>query len=148
MALILRIFLHPRNQQQNDTTKQELYIETSRLHLKKKIPTTRKSQSKSIKSQNHLKKKQNNGQLVLVAVDATSGPAHIKFFVKAISSTHDEVALTKETAKKLTPPHNVPAIRKKTYLINNHELGPNFAARWRSILKYFTISKASNQEKQ
>jgi phosphatidylserine/phosphatidylglycerophosphate/cardiolipin synthase-like enzyme len=64
MALILQIFLH-----------------------------SRKSQSKSIKSQNQLKKKQNNGQLVLVAVDATSGPAHIKIFIKAISSAHDEVAL-------------------------------------------------------
>jgi hypothetical protein len=53
--------------------------ETTRLHLKKKIPTTRKSRSKATKSQNHLKKEQNNGQLVLVAVDATSGPAHIKF---------------------------------------------------------------------
>ena len=81
-------------------------------------------------------------------MDATSGPAHIKFFVNAISSTHDEVALTKGNSEKLTPPHNVPAIRKKTYLINNRELVPNFAARWRSILKYFTISKASNQEKQ
>jgi hypothetical protein len=60
----------------------------------------RKSRPKETKSQNHLKKEQNNGQLVLVAVDATSGPAHIKFFVKAISSTHDEVALTKGNSEK------------------------------------------------
>ena len=112
MALILQIFLHSRNQQHIDTTNQQLYIETTRLHLKKKIPTTRKSQSKSIKSQNHLKKKQNNGQLVLVAVDATTGTPH-KIFVKAISSTYDEVALTEGYSEKLTPPHNIPAIKKR-----------------------------------
>ena len=66
-------------------------------------------------------------------MDATSGPAHIKFFVKAISSTHDEVALIKANKGKLPPPHNVPAIIKKTYPINNHELVLNFAARWRAI---------------
>jgi site-specific DNA-cytosine methylase len=77
-------------------------------------------------------------------VDATSGPAHIKFFVKAISSTHDEVALTKgNSEKKLTPPHNVPAIRKKTYLINNRELVPNFAARWQLFRKYFPTPKST-----
>jgi hypothetical protein len=58
MTLILQIFLHSRNQQQNDTTKQQLYIETTRLHLKKKISTTKKPQSKAIKSQNHLKQEQ------------------------------------------------------------------------------------------
>ena len=79
MTLILQIFLHCRNQQQNDTTKQQLYIETTRLHLKKKIPATRKSQSKAIKSQNHLKQEQKNGHPVLEAVHATSGPADIIF---------------------------------------------------------------------
>jgi len=79
MALILRILLHSRNQQQNDTTKQQSYIQTTRLHLKKKIPTTKKTLSKAMKSQNHLKKEQNNGQFVPVAVDATTGASHIKF---------------------------------------------------------------------
>ena len=78
-------------------------------------------------------------------MDATSGPAHIKFFVKAISSTHDEVALTKETAKKLTPPHNVPAIRK-TYLINIRELVPNFAARWHLFCEYFFTQENQKQD--
>jgi hypothetical protein len=32
---------------------------------------------------------------VLEAVHATSGPAHIKIFIKAISSTYDAVALIK-----------------------------------------------------
>jgi hypothetical protein len=45
-----------------------------------KIPTARKIQSQVIKSQNQLKKKeQNNGQLVPVAEDATTGAPHIKF---------------------------------------------------------------------
>ena len=51
--------------------------------------------------------------------------------------------LPKETAKKLTPPHNVPAIRKKTYLINNRELVPNFAARWQLFRKYFPTPKST-----
>jgi hypothetical protein len=79
MTLNLQIFLHSRNQQQNDPTKQQLNIETTRSHLKKKIPTTRESQSKAIKSQNHLNQEQKNGHPVLEAVHATSGPAHIKF---------------------------------------------------------------------
>jgi hypothetical protein len=60
-------------------TKEPTVQKITHLHLKKKVPTTRKSRSKATKSQNHLKKEQHNGQLVLVAVDATSGPAHIKF---------------------------------------------------------------------
>ena len=63
-------------------------------------------------------------------MDATSGPAHIEFFVKAISSTYDEVALTKGNNGKLIPLHNVPAIIKKTYPINNRKLVLKFAARW------------------
>jgi hypothetical protein len=62
-----------------EQTNPSIKEEAIRLHLKKKIPATRKSRSKATKSQNQLKKKQNIGQLVLVAVDATSGPAHIKF---------------------------------------------------------------------
>jgi hypothetical protein len=45
--------------------KQQLYIETTRLHLKKKIPTTKKSQSKVIKNPNQLKKEQNTDTLSL-----------------------------------------------------------------------------------
>ncbi len=81
-------------------------------------------------------------------MDATSGPAHIKFFIKAISSTYDEVALTKGNNGKLTPPHNVPAIIKKTYPINNRELVPKFAARWQLFHKYFFTPKTNNQMKQ
>jgi hypothetical protein len=44
-----------------------------------KIPNARKTQSQVIKSQNQLKKEQNNGQLVPVAEDATTGAPHIKF---------------------------------------------------------------------
>ena len=68
-------------------------------------------------------------------MDATTGAPH-KIFVKAISSTYDEVALTKGNSEKLTPPHNIPAIRKKTYSINNRELVPDSAARWRAIRKH------------
>jgi hypothetical protein len=46
-------------------TKQQWYIETTRLHPKKKIPTTRKTQSEVIKSPNHLKKEQNTDTLSL-----------------------------------------------------------------------------------
>ncbi len=45
--------------------KQQLYIETTRLHLKKKIPTTRKSWSKVIKNPNQLNKEQNTDTLSL-----------------------------------------------------------------------------------
>ncbi len=80
-------------------------------------------------------------------MDATSGPAHIKFFVKAISSTYDEVALTKANNRRLTPPHNVPAIIKKTYPINNRELVLKFAARWQLFHKYFFTPKFNIQTK-
>ena len=46
-------------------TKQQWYIEITRLHLKKKIPTTRKTQSETIKNPNHLKKEQNTNTLSL-----------------------------------------------------------------------------------
>jgi hypothetical protein len=80
-------------------------------------------------------------------VHATSGPAHIKIFIKAISSTYDEVALIKANNGKLTPPHNVPAIIKKTYPINNRELVLKFAARWQLFHKYFFTPKINNQMK-
>ena len=80
-------------------------------------------------------------------MDATSGPAQIKFFVKAISSTYDEVALTKANNGELTPPHNVPAIIKKTYPINNRELVPKFTARWQLFHKYFFTPKFNIQMK-
>jgi hypothetical protein len=44
-----------------------------------KISTARKIQSQVIKSQHQPKKEQNNGQLVPVAEDATTGAPHIKF---------------------------------------------------------------------
>ncbi len=72
---------------------------------------------------------------------ATSGPAHIKIFIKAISSTYDEVALIKANNGKLTPPHNVPATG------NNRELVLKFAARWRSIRKISSTQKTTNPRK-
>jgi hypothetical protein len=80
-------------------------------------------------------------------VHATSGPAHIKIFIKAISSTYDEVGLIKANNGKLTPPHNVPAIRKKTYPINNRELVLKIAATWQLFHKYFFTPKVNNQMK-
>ncbi len=78
---------------------------------------------------------------------ATSGPAHIKIFIKAISSTYDEVALIKANNGKLTPPHNVPAIIKKTYPINNRELVIKFTARWHSIRKISSAQMITNPRK-
>jgi phenylalanyl-tRNA synthetase alpha subunit len=80
-------------------------------------------------------------------VHATSGPAHIKIFIKAISSTYDEVALIKANNGKLTPPHNVPAIIKKTYPIDNRELVPAFTARWHSIRKISSAQMTTNPRK-
>jgi hypothetical protein len=80
-------------------------------------------------------------------VDATSGPAHIKIFIKAISSTYDEEALIKANNGKLPPPRNVPAIIKKTYPINNRELVLKFAARWQLFHEYFFTPKFNNQMK-
>jgi hypothetical protein len=71
-----------------------------------------------------------------------------KIFVKAISSTYDEVALTKEKNGKLTPSHNAPAIRKKTYPIKNRELVPKFADRGQLFRKYFLTPTINNQMKQ
>ncbi len=50
MALNMQIFHHPRNQatRENKQKKQQ-YIETTRLHLKKKTPTYNKNPVKSIK---------------------------------------------------------------------------------------------------
>jgi hypothetical protein len=47
---------------QNEST---IVYETTHLHLKKKIPTTRKIQSQTIKSQNQLKVEQNKDTLSL-----------------------------------------------------------------------------------
>jgi hypothetical protein len=59
MPLILRIFLHSRNQQQNKTkTKQQWYIETTRYTLQKD-PDSKENQSKTIKNPNHPTRKQN-----------------------------------------------------------------------------------------
>jgi hypothetical protein len=58
MALISQIFLHSRNKQQHEAN-QTIYIkETIRLHLKKKNPTKRKTQSEEIKIPNQLKEEQ------------------------------------------------------------------------------------------
>ncbi len=78
---------------------------------------------------------------------ATSGPAHIKFFIKAISSTYDEVALTKTNNGKLTPPHNVRTIIKKTYPTNNRGLVPVSTARWHSIRKISSALMTTNPKK-
>jgi hypothetical protein len=79
MALILRIFLHPRNQQQDITTKATIYIETTRLHLRKKIQTTRKSQPTVIKRPNHLMKEQNTDTLSLKLCMPHQAPLTLKF---------------------------------------------------------------------
>ncbi len=71
-----------------------------------------------------------------------------KIFITAISSTYDEVALTKGNNGKLIPPHNVPTIIKKTYPISNRELVLIFAARWQLFHKYFSTPKINNQMKQ
>ncbi len=47
MVLNLQIFRHPRNQTTRENKqKQQWYIETTRLHLKKKTPTYKKTSQK------------------------------------------------------------------------------------------------------
>jgi hypothetical protein len=66
MALILQMFLRSRNQQQDEANQSNNGIWKPPVYtLKKKIPTTRKTQSKVIKSLNHLKTEQNTDTLSL-----------------------------------------------------------------------------------
>jgi hypothetical protein len=66
MALISRIFLHSRNQQQDETNQSNMGIWKPPVYTsKKKIPTPRKVQSKIIKTPNHLKIQQNTNTLSL-----------------------------------------------------------------------------------
>jgi hypothetical protein len=63
--LFCNYFLTPEIDNKMKQTKQHGYIETTRLHLKKKIPATRKIQSQVIKTPNHLKIEQNTNTLSL-----------------------------------------------------------------------------------
>ncbi len=47
------------------------------------------------------------------------------------------IALTRGNSENSTPPQDIPSIMKKTYQIKTAKLVSIFAARWRSIRKYF-----------
>ena len=49
-----------------------------------------------------------------------------------------KIALTRGNSEKSTPPQDIPSIMKKTYQIKTAKLVSIFAARWRSICKYFS----------
>jgi hypothetical protein len=126
-------------------TKAPTYIKSTHLHLKKKIPTTENPGQKQQKIKTTLRKNKKRTPCPCSYGCHIRSCSH-KIFVKAISSTHDEVALTKGNNGKLTPPHNVPAIIKKTYPINNRELVPNFAARWQLFQKILLHSKTQRSD--
>ncbi len=110
--------------------KNQRYINKPIYTLKRRSQQQENPGQRKRKVKTTLRKK-NNGQLVLVAVDATSGPAHIKFFVKAISSTHDEVALTKEHSVNSSCESSTHS--KDDIYTGSRHLVPNSAARWRAI---------------
>jgi hypothetical protein len=49
-----------------------------------------------------------------------------------------KIALTRKNKNNNTTPRYKSSIAKKTYPITIAKLVPNFAARWRSICKYFS----------
>jgi hypothetical protein len=49
-----------------------------------------------------------------------------------------KIALTRGNSEESTPPRDIPSIMKKTYQIKTAKLVSIFAARWRSIRKYFS----------
>jgi hypothetical protein len=49
-----------------------------------------------------------------------------------------KIALTRGNSEESTPPRDIPYIIKKTYQIKTAKLVSIFAARWRSIRKYFS----------
>jgi len=49
-----------------------------------------------------------------------------------------KIALTRGNNENSTPPQDIPSIMKKTYQIKTAKLVSIFAARWRSIRKYFS----------
>ena len=62
-----------------------------------------------------------------------------------------KIAPTRGNRKKNTPPQDIPSIMKKTYQIKTAKIVPVFAARWRSIRKYFsgqTIGKTKQEKEQ
>ena len=113
---------------------------------KKGIPTTKNPGQKQQKIKTTLRKNKKRTPRPCSCGCHIRSCSH-KIFVKAIPSTYDEVALTEANNGRLTPPHNVPAIIKKTYPINNRELVLKFAARWRSIRKISSAQKTTNPRK-
>ena len=57
-----------------------------------------------------------------------------------------KLALIKTNLQEDTTSRYHPSIVKTTYHIKSAKKVPNFAARWRSIRKYFTHTTASNQK--
>jgi hypothetical protein len=58
-----------------------------------------------------------------------------------------KIALTRKNKNNNTTPRYKSSIAKKTYPIKIAKLVPNFAARWRSICKYFISSENKRLEK-
>ena len=59
-----------------------------------------------------------------------------------------KIALTRKNKNNNTTPRYKSSIAKKTYPIKIAKLVPNFAARWRSICKYFITPESNDQRKQ
>ncbi len=60
-----------------------------------------------------------------------------------------KIALTRGNSEESTPPRDIPSKIKKTYQIKTAKLVSIFAARWRSIRKYFSeqTTRKTKQEK-
>ncbi len=73
MALNMQIFYHPRNQTTRENKqKQQQYIETTRLHLQRKLQPTKKTQPKVLKCYTNLSRQQHNNSVSSPATPDTS----------------------------------------------------------------------------
>jgi hypothetical protein len=73
MALNMQIFHHPRNQTTRENKqKQQQYIETTRLHLKRRPQPTRRTQSKVLKFHTNLRIQKHNSSVSSPATPGTS----------------------------------------------------------------------------
>jgi hypothetical protein len=84
----------------------------------------------------------------IIASSTPRRPTPLLHFYDANHLYLMKIALTRKNKNNDTTPRYKSSIAKKTYPIKIAKLVPNFAARWRSICKYFTSSENKQPEKQ
>jgi hypothetical protein len=84
----------------------------------------------------------------IIASSTPRRPTPLFYFYEANHLYLMKIALTKKNKNNNTTPRYKSSIAKKTYPTKIAKLVPNFAARWRSICKYFISSENKLPEKQ